>query len=193
MKDLAYNVLLLSSSSTFHAVLKSLLPPSNYPSVCSAYSVRTAKEFLNEQQFDLILVDTPLADASGKLFALEACRKKGTVVLLFIKQELFDEVNDEVIEHGIFTLAKPTSRSIITQALKWMGSAREHLRLSENETHLNEQKIDDIRMVNRAKWLLISELKMNETDAHHYIEKQAMDRCLSKRQIAEDIIRMYSL
>ena len=93
MKDLAYNVLLLSSSSTFHAVLKSLLPPSNYPSVCSAYSVRTAKEFLNEQQFDLILVDTPLADASGKLFALEACRKKGTVVLLFIKQELFDEVN----------------------------------------------------------------------------------------------------
>ena len=90
-------------------------------------------------------------------------------------------------------LFRSTSRSIITQALKWMGSAREHLRLSENETHLIEQKIDDIRIINRAKWLLISELKMNETDAHHYIEKQAMDRCLSKRQIAEDIIRMYSL
>ena len=36
-------------------------------------------------------------------------------------------------------------------------------------------------MANRAKWLLIENLKMTESDAHHYIEKQAMDRCCSKK------------
>ena len=46
-------------------------------------------------------------------------------------------------------------------------------------------------MVNRAKWLLISELKMDEPQAHHYIEKQAMDRCVPKKQIAEEIIKTY--
>lgn len=193
MRDHAYHVLLLSSSATFHAVLKSLLPSSDYPVVCSAYSAQAAKELQREQQFDLVFVDTPLPDASGKLFALEACRRKGAVVLLFSKQELFEEINDEVIEQGIFTLAKPTSKAILAQALRWMRSAREGLRLSENKTHQVEQKIEDIRIINRAKWLLISELKMNEADAHHYIEKQAMDRCLTKRQIAEDIIRMCSL
>ena len=43
----------------------------------------------------------------------------------------------------------------------------------------------------RAKWLLVSELKMTEPNAHHYIEKQAMDRCVSKREIAEEIIKTY--
>lgn len=50
----------------------------------------------------------------------------------------------------------------------------------------------EIRIVNRAKWLLISELKMDEQGAHHYIEKQAMDRCISKRIVSEEIIKTYS-
>ena len=50
----------------------------------------------------------------------------------------------------------------------------------------------EIRLVNRAKLILINELKMSEPDAHHYIEKQAMDRCVSKREIAEEIIKTYS-
>lgn len=49
----------------------------------------------------------------------------------------------------------------------------------------------EIRVVNKAKWILISELKMNEPDAHRYIEKQAMDRCVTKQTIAEEIIKTY--
>ena len=55
-----------------------------------------------------------------------------------------------------------------------------------------EEKMGEIRLVNRAKWLLISELKMSEPDAHHYIERQAMDCCVSKKEIAENIIKTYS-
>jgi glutamine synthetase len=45
---------------------------------------------------------------------------------------------------------------------------------------------------NRAKWILINELSMSEPEAHRYIEKQAMDRCISKDQIAKEIINTYS-
>ena len=55
-----------------------------------------------------------------------------------------------------------------------------------------EEKLLELRTVNRAKWLLINELKMTEADAHRYIEKQAMDSCVSKKTIAETIIRTYS-
>ena len=54
-----------------------------------------------------------------------------------------------------------------------------------------EEKMKEIRLINRAKWVLIDELKMSEADAHHYIEKQAMDRCVSRREIAEEIISTY--
>ncbi|MBP5238504.1 MAG: ANTAR domain-containing protein, partial [Clostridia bacterium] len=30
-----------------------------------------------------------------------------------------------------------------------------------------------------------------EPDAHRYIEKQAMDRCISKQSVAEEIIKTY--
>ena len=53
-------------------------------------------------------------------------------------------------------------------------------------------KMEEIRLVNRAKLLLISELSMTEPEAHRYIEKHAMDRCVAKKQIAEEIIRTYS-
>ena len=46
-------------------------------------------------------------------------------------------------------------------------------------------------MVNRAKWLLIEELKMTEQEAHRYIEKRAMDRCVTRRAVAEQILSIY--
>ena len=73
-----------------------------------------------------------------------------------------------------------------------MSSARERLRKSEKKALSIEEKMEEIRLVNRAKWLLIDELKMSEPDAHRYIEKQAMDRCVSKREVAEEIIKTYS-
>ncbi|MBR6583920.1 MAG: ANTAR domain-containing protein, partial [Treponema sp.] len=76
--------------------------------------------------------------------------------------------------------------------LNWLESARERLRQFEKKTISIEDKMAEIRLVNKAKWLLISELKMSEPDAHRYVEKQAMDRCVSRRFIAEEIIKTYS-
>ena len=55
-----------------------------------------------------------------------------------------------------------------------------------------EERMREIRTVNRAKWLLISERGMSEAEAHRWIEKQAMDRCISKREVADEIIKTYS-
>ena len=69
---------------------------------------------------------------------------------------------------------------------------RERLRRKEKKAISIEEKMEEIRLINRAKWLLISELKMDEPEAHRYIEKQAMDRCVSRREVAVEIIKTYS-
>ena len=68
---------------------------------------------------------------------------------------------------------------------------RERMRNLEIRTVSVEEKMEEVKVVNRAKWLLIDQLKMTEPSAHRYIEKTAMDRCVSKREIAEIIIRTY--
>ena len=94
--------------------------------------------------------------------------------------------------HGVFTLPKLTSKPTLLTALNWVSSARERLRKSEKKALSIEEKMEEIRIVNRAKWILIRELKLDEPEAHRYIEKQAMDRCISKRIVAEEIIKTYA-
>ena len=77
-------------------------------------------------------------------------------------------------------------------ALSWLVSARARLRKFEKKTLSIEEKMAEIRIVNKAKWILISELKMDEPNAHRYIEKQAMDQCITKREVSENIIRTYT-
>ena len=87
---------------------------------------------------------------------------------------------------------KPTSALLLNQSLKWLVSARERLRRMEEKATSVEEKMEEIRLVNRAKWLLIEQLKMTEAEAHRHIEKQAMDRCTTRQEIALGIIKTYA-
>ena len=85
-------------------------------------------------------------------------------------------------------LQKPTSPPLLLQSLQLLCGTRERLRRMEQKTATIEEKMAEIRLVNRAKWQLIDQRGMTEQDAHRYIEKQAMDRCVTRRAVAEDIL-----
>ncbi|HAX40716.1 MAG TPA: antitermination regulator, partial [Clostridiales bacterium] len=48
---------------------------------------------------------------------------------------------------------------------------------------------EEIRLVNRAKWMLIERRGMDEATAHRYIEKLAMDARQTRRLVAQTLIR----
>ncbi len=51
--------------------------------------------------------------------------------------------------------------------------------------------VEEVRLVNKAKQILIEMRGMTEADAHRFIVKTAMDRCVKKREVAEDIIQYH--
>lgn len=187
-----YSVLVVSSSETFNKTTLELLPPSDYQSVCVSSNVSEAKRYLAERSFDFVIINSPLPDEDGTRFAIDCCRSMTTVVLLLARAEIHSEIHNNVVSHGVFTLPKPTSKIIVSQSLSWLASARERLRKLEKKTLSVEERMEEIRIVNRAKLLLVSELHMTEPEAHRYIEKQAMDSCVSKREIAAGIVKTYS-
>lgn len=77
-------------------------------------------------------------------------------------------------------------------AFLWLAAARERLKKNEIKTVFIEKKMKEIRIINRAKWLLIEKENLSEAQAHREIEKRAMDRCLPKTDIANEIISKYS-
>ena len=192
LKERVYSVLIVSAAESFNDALSALLPNSKYSPTHFVSNISAAKRALAERAFDYVIINSPLPDDVGTRFAIDTADSEESVVLLMVRTELQEEIYDKVAEHGVFVLPKPTSKPTMTIALSWLSSAREKLRKTEKKTLSIEEKMEEIRIVNRAKWLLISELKMDEQGAHRYIEKQAMDRCISKRIVAEEIIRTYS-
>ena len=191
LKEQIYSVLVVSASEKFNQALPEVFPVSTFSPINCVSDVSAAKRAVSERSFDFVIVNSPLPDDAGVRFAIDTVTSYNTVVLFLAKAEQYPDAYDKLAEHGVFLLQKPLSKSVFQIAAGWLISARERVRKTEKKTLSIEEKMNEIRIVNRAKWLLISEVKMTEPDAHRYIEKQAMDRCIPRRRVAEEIIKTY--
>lgn len=187
----AYRILVVAAIDKFCEQLSPLIPPSIAPTVDRAASVNQAQRKIADRAYDIVIVGTPLPDDFGVRFAIDASAGSNTVVMLLVHADFYDAVYDKVYPYGVFVLRRPTSPALIRQALDWLIATRERLRSLEKRSLSLQEKMEEIRVVNRAKWALITHLNMTEDAAHHYIEKQAMDRCVPRRTVAEDILRTY--
>lgn len=192
LKERVYSILIVSATDAFNSAFADLLPEARYSPIHTVSSINAARRALTEKTYDFIIINSPLRDDIGVRFAIDTCSNKQSVVLLLVKSDIHNGIHDQVTEYGVFTLSKPISKATMVYALNWLESARERLRQFEKKSLSIEEKMAEIRLVNKAKWILISQLSMSEPEAHRYIEKQAMDRCITKRTIAEEIIKTYS-
>lgn len=190
-EERVYSVLIVSENEKFRTSLMPVLPENTFSPVDSTTSMSSARKILIERKYDLMIINTPLLDDFGTKLAIDASNEKNIATLILVKRDSYAETYSKVVKYGVFTLAKPTSPQTFAQALDWLCAMREKLRRYEKTISSVEDKMQEIRLVNRAKWILIKDLKMSEEDAHRFIEKQAMDKCITKMEIAKNIIKQY--
>lgn len=190
-KERVYSVLIVSDTEKFTSSLSSLLPENTFDPVVRVSDAAMAKRAMLEREFDVVLINGTRADDRAAKLAIDVCSERNLVALLFVRRELYAEIYAKVTDFGVLTLPLPSSPQMVTQALDWVRATRERMRKYEKTAYTVQQKMEEIRAVNRAKWLLIDVLKMTESDAHRYIEKQAMDRCVSKLEVTKGIINTY--
>ncbi|HPE39017.1 MAG TPA: ANTAR domain-containing protein [Bacillota bacterium] len=189
--EYVYSVLIVSSAEKINQAIRELLPENRYHPLTFVSDAGSAGRQILEHRFDIVVINTPLPDDIGVRLAIDICNGSGTGVLLLVKNEHYAEINDQVSQFGVLTLSKPTTAVMIQQSLQLLCGTRERLRRMEQKTTSLEDKMAEIKIVNRAKLILIEQLKMTEAEAHRFIEKQAMDRCVSRRTIADTIISTY--
>ena len=190
-QERTYSVLIVTASDSFTNSVMPLLPVTDYWPVTTARSVGEARRRIAETDFDIVLINAPLPDDFGMRLAIDICTNSGAGVLLMVKNDLFNDIYAKVVSYGVITLSKPTNLQMVAQDLRILCATRERMRQMQARQATVEEKIEEIRLVNRAKWLLIECLGMTEPEAHRYIEKQSMDERISKREVAENIIKTY--
>lgn len=185
-----YRVLVAGGGDKLFDYICESLPRDDYGPILRAGDAGEARRLLLDSPADIIIINAPLADEFGVELALDLA--EGTAgILLLVKNEVYDQVCTQVEDSGVLTLGKPTTRQGFYTAVRLLTAMTARLSKLEKANQSLQEKMADIRVVNRAKWLLMEHHHMKEQDAHYFIEKQAMDMRLPRRQVAENIIRSY--
>lgn len=183
--------LIVSQNEKAVSYLKEILSRNNFIRIESVSSGGKARRLFLEKEFDLCIIDTPLMDEFGEKLARNVADKYSCQVILLVKNEIGDEVIANVEDYGVFTLIKPFPKEILLNVLKTASVVSRKIKRLEDKNESLQKKIEDIKIVDKAKCLLIEIELLNEQQAHKMIERLAMDERKTKRQIAEEIIGRY--
>jgi len=186
------NALIVSYTGKSAALFTEMLNEISVNQITVLNSASEAQRLILEQDFDLVIINPPLEDESGENLSRHIISKSWSQVILVVKKEDFEAVSAICEDEGILTISKPVNREIFRSALSLAGSMANRIRRIQSENIQLKQKIEDIRVIDRAKCLLISYLNLTEQEAHRFIEKQAMDLRSSKRAIAEGVLKTYA-
>lgn len=190
MLERIFSVLLISSSKNFTNGIISALTGNEYELTLSD-TIQKAKRILIDKDFDIIIVNAPVIDEFGVEFAIDEAIRDISGIVIFVKPELESEVYYKTFEYGILTLTKPTSKGTLLQTLRLLSATilkKENMREKPKDM---KTRLEEIRIVNTAKMLLIEHKHISEDEAHKYIEKRAMNLRKSKVKIATEIIDEY--
>lgn len=185
------SALIVSYSEKSTEYLERILAEAFVTNITTISNAGEARRLLLEKDFDLCIINSPLPDEFGANLAANIADKGISQVILIVRSENFDEISHKVEDYGVITIAKPIAKTLLWNAIKIAQATHKKMHAIHDENKKLIQKIEDIKIVDRAKCILISHLSMNEPEAHRYIEKQAMDMRITRREVAEKILRTY--
>ena len=185
------NILIVSNTSSTMGIIADLLRSEKISNIVTAQKSSDAKRYIMDMDFDLIVIDTPLPDELGLDLSIFSAEKSRAGIILIVDMTRALEISAEVEDYGIFALPKPVSSEFFYMGTKLLTAARKRVFMLENENQKLQKKIEEIRIVDRAKLVLIQTLKMTEPQAQRYIEKQSMDLRQTRLQTAENVLRTY--
>lgn len=185
------SLLLITASQETAVQFARFLPAERFAPEFSVCLPLEARHALEEASFDVAVIDESVPFASVPALVHTAAERGIQNILLIAGADRIEQAASFAQEHSVMALQSPVAPDLLRQSLGMMAvsSARIH-DLQEKAPDLQE-KMDELRLVNRAKLILMQRFQMTEKDAHRFIEKNAMDRCEKRRSIAESIIRTY--
>lgn len=143
--------------------------------------------------FDLVIINTPLADEFGLDLISFTLKNTNAAVIAAASQKNCDEINRKLGEHTAMILPKPLNKAILAQSIRFAMSSRAAMLKLEAEKEKLETKLANMKQIDRAKCVLIQYLRISEAEAHRQIQKRAMDQRVPEIEIAMDILRTYEM
>lgn len=181
-------VLIVSGSEKSMQTIAQFLNAYGYDSMTCAVSGSEARRLVQTVDYAMIVIHTPLTDEFGHELAIALAEKTSAGILLLCKADIADDVADSVSDYGVCVIARPISRALLHQSIRLLEATRSRVLSLKRENARLMTRIDEMRLIGRAKCALMEHMQLSEPEAHRYIEKQAMDTRATRKEVARQIL-----
>lgn len=183
--------LIISGSEKGLDGLISFLKTCGCGSIATVSSGSEARRMIHHDDYGLILINTPLKDEFGYQLSLKLSESTCSGIILVCKADAADDMVNRTMDYGICVVPKPLNKNALLQAVRLGSAFHNRLLLMQKENNKLRAKLEEVRYVSRAKFLLITEQNISEEAAHRYIEKSAMDTRRTRKEVSLEIIARY--
>ena len=184
----ARRVLVAEDESLIRLDLTEMLVEEGYEVVGEAGDGATAVQMAEQLRPDLVVLDVkmPVLDGISAAQRIVAQRIAPVLILTAFSQR---ELVERAREAGAMAyLVKPFAKADLVPAIEMALSRHEEITQLEREVADLTERLETRKLVDRAKGVLQTRFGLTEPDAFRWIQKAAMDKRTSMREVAQVVI-----
>jgi response regulator NasT len=182
----ATRILVAEDETLIRMDLVEMLTEAGYEVIAQATNGEEAIALANEHKPDLAILDVQMPVLDG-ISAAEKIITIAPVLMLtaFSQRELVDRARDA----GVMAyVVKPFTISDLVPAIEIAISRHSQMRSLADEVADLHDRLETRKVIDRAKGILMKALNLTEPEAFSWIQRAAMDRRITMKEVAEAVI-----
>lgn len=186
--DRATRVLIAEDEALIRLDLKEMLLEEGFDVVAEVADGASAVRLTRELRPDLVILDVKMPVMDGIAAAEEIAKERLSAILILTAFSQRDLVEKARRAGAMAYLVKPFQKHDLLPAVEIAaGRFREMSGLEEEVDSLND-RLEVRKLVDKAKGLLMDKQGMTESESFRFIQKQAMERRETMKQVAQAVI-----
>ena len=183
---MSIRILVAEDEALIRMDLIEMLTEAGYEIVAEATNGEEAIALASQTNPDLAILDVKMPVLDG-ISAAEKIISLAPVLMLtaFSQRELIDRARDA----GVMAyVVKPFTISDLIPAIEIAISRHAQMRVLADEVADLHERLETRKIIDRAKGILMQALNLSEPEAFSWIQRAAMDRRLTMKEVAQAVI-----
>jgi two-component system, response regulator PdtaR len=179
-------ILVAEDEALIRLDLVEMLTEAGYEVIAQASNGIEAIALAKEFKPDLAILDVKMPELDGISAAQEIIEISPVLMLTaFSQKELIERARDA----GVMAyVVKPFSIGDLTPAIEIAMSRHLQMKSLQEEITDLHQRLDTRKIIDRAKGILMAAMNLTEPEAFSWIQREAMDRRISMKAVAQAVI-----
>ncbi|MGB3761864.1 MAG: response regulator [Ornithinimicrobium sp.] len=184
----SHRIVVAEDEALIRMDLTEMLIEAGHDVVGQAGDGEQAVQLARELHPDIVVMDVKMPVMDG-LTAAEIVGREGIAAVVMLTAFSDRTLVERASDAGVMSyVVKPFASHDVLPALD-IANARWQQRVAlENEVADLSERLETRKSLDRAKGLLMKKLKLSEAEAFRWIQKAAMDRRMSMREVADAVV-----